>query len=157
MPQPREEELAAQLREPLSETGLLIEEIKINVAGSRRKLTVVVDIADESSTAPVSLDDISRATSAVEAALDPDEVFAGKPYTLEITSPGAVRELSEPRHYRRSAGRRLALRTVQGEALVARLRGVDDEGVDLHDEKADELHRLRFEEIESARVDLEFK
>lgn len=162
MSHPEEERLARELAPTLERLGLVVEDVKSVAAGSRRTLTVTVDLADAEATDPVSMEQIAEATRALDGTLDGLDVFGGKPFTLEVTSPGATRDLEERRHYTRVVGRKLALKTTDGHKLVARLRSVGpDEGgefaLDLHDEKRDELLSLPRSEVARARVELEFK
>lgn len=162
MPHPEEERLAGELSPALAPLNLVVEGVKPVAAGARRTLTVVVDLSDDTSTEAVSMEQIAQATRALDGTLDELEVFGGKPFTLEVSSPGATRELTERRHFTRVVGRRLSLKTNDGRKLVARLRSVgegNDDGfeVQVHDEKRDEVLTLAKADIASARVDLEFK
>ena len=78
-----------------------LESVRVSVAGRRRLLRVVVD-----SDHGVSLDDAADVSRDVSAALlDATDVIGDVPYTLEVSSPGVDRPLTEPRHWRRAAGR----------------------------------------------------
>jgi ribosome maturation factor RimP len=77
-----------------------LEGIRVSAAGRRRLLRVVVD-ADGG----VSLDDISRASRELSAKLDAATEMGELPYTLEVSSPGVDRPLTQPRHWRRAIGR----------------------------------------------------
>ncbi|GAA0621998.1 ribosome maturation factor RimP [Streptomyces crystallinus] len=144
------------LLEPLvSAKDLDLEEIEVSKAGRRRMLRIVVD-SDEG----VELDTCAELSRAVSDALDESDVMGDEEYVLEVTSPGAERPLSEPRHYVRATGRLARLTPTEGGELVARILGVDDEGVDLEvpgvkGRKAT-ARRLAFSEIAKARVEIEF-
>ncbi|UED86930.1 ribosome maturation factor RimP [Streptomyces profundus] len=145
-----------ELVQPLAtQHAMDLEEVKITTAGRRRVLAVVVD-TDEG----VGLDACAELSREVSQALDDTDIMGGTPYVLEVTSPGAERPLTEPRHYRRSAGRLLWLRPHQGADLTARLTEVDDEGVvvEVPGEKGRKptVRRFAFSEIAKARVELEF-
>jgi len=77
-----------------------LEAVKIATAGRRRVLRIVVD-ADGG----VSLDDIAEVSREVSARLDAKNVMGDAPYTLEVSSPGVDRPLTQPRHWRRAIGR----------------------------------------------------
>jgi ribosome maturation factor RimP len=77
-----------------------LEAIKVSSAGRRTILRIVVD-ADGG----ISLDDIANVSREVSATLDAKNAMAEEPYTLEVTSPGVDRPLTQPRHWRRAVGR----------------------------------------------------
>ena len=80
--------------------GVDLESVKVAAAGRRRVLRIVVD-ADGG----VSLDDIALVSRELSAALDDSVVMGDQPYTLEVSSPGVDRPLTERRHWRRAIGR----------------------------------------------------
>src|SRR5258707_5181043 len=91
----------ASLIEPvLHALEMDLEAVKIATAGRRRVLRIVVD-ADGG----VSLDDIAEVSREVSARLDAKNVMGDAPYTLEVSSPGVDRPLTQPRHWRRAIGR----------------------------------------------------
>ncbi len=77
-----------------------LETVKIAAAGRRRILKIIVD-ADGG----VSLDDIAEVSREVSAKLDAQNAMGEAPYTLEVSSPGVDRPLTQPRHWRRAVGR----------------------------------------------------
>jgi ribosome maturation factor RimP len=76
-----------------------LEAVKLTSAGRRVLLRVVID-ADGG----ISLDDIAEVSRELSAKLDASDVMGETPYTLEVTSPGTDRPLTQPRHWRRAAG-----------------------------------------------------
>jgi ribosome maturation factor RimP len=145
-----------ELLEPLAaERGMDLEDVKITPAGRRRVLRIAVD-TDEG----VELEACAELSRAASSVLDASDVMGGSPYTLEVTSPGAERPLTEDRHYRRSVGRLIRLRLHEGGELTARLLGMDEAGLDLEvpGEKGRKAtaRRVEFAEIAAARVELEF-
>ncbi|GAB3125944.1 ribosome maturation factor RimP [Tsukamurella serpentis] len=101
----------------LDAAGLDLEQLRINNAGPKSSITVVVD--DDAGPTLDSLADLARTLSAaVDAA---DEVFGAQAFTLEVTTPGAERPLTEPRHWRRARGRRAAVELAGGENLLVRV------------------------------------
>jgi ribosome maturation factor RimP len=94
-------QLLAGLLEPaLTDLGMDMEGVRVTSAGRRRLLRVVVD-ADGG----VSLDDIEHVSRELSAVLDQAAAMGEAPYTLEVSSPGVDRPLTEPRHWRRAVGR----------------------------------------------------
>ncbi len=93
-------ELAGLLEPVVRAAGMDLESVRVSAAGRRRLLRVVVD-ADGG----VSLDDIALISRDLSARLDASGVMGETPYTLEVSSPGVDRPLTEPRHWRRATGR----------------------------------------------------
>ncbi|GLV79829.1 ribosome maturation factor RimP [Streptomyces hygroscopicus] len=144
------------LLEPLvSARDLDLEEVEVTPAGRRRVLRVVVDSDDG-----VQLDTCAELSRDISQTLDDTDAMGQTPYVLEVTSPGAERPLTEPRHYRRATGRLMRARLTDGGELVARIITVDDEGLDLEipgvKGRKPTARRLAFEEISKARVEIEF-
>jgi len=147
------------LLEPLvTARGLDLEEVTVTPAGRRRVLRVVVD-SDEG----VQLDTCAELSRAASEALDETDVMGGAPYVLEVTSPGTDRPLTELRHYRRALGRLIKAQLTEeagGGELVARITGVDDDGVEVEvpgvKGRKPTARRLAFTEIARARVEIEF-
>jgi len=92
--------LTGLLEPVVSARGMDLETVRITAIGRRRLLRVVVD-ADGG----VSLDDITLISRVLSDELDANGAMGEAPYTLEVTSPGVERPLTEPRHWRRAAGR----------------------------------------------------
>jgi ribosome maturation factor RimP len=84
----------------VSAAGLELESVRVGRAGRRSLLRVVVD-----TDLGVSLDDIALVSRAVAAEVDASDLMGPGPYTLEVSSPGVDRPLTEPRHWRRASGR----------------------------------------------------
>lgn len=137
------------VRAAVADTGFELEDMAQLSAGKRRLIRVVVD-----SDAGVGLDDIATVSRAVSAALDDrDDLFAG-PYTLEVTSPGVDRPLTQPRHWLRNRLRLARATLVDGGELVGRIGDCDDEGVTLLVSGA--LRRVRYATLDRAVVEVEF-
>jgi ribosome maturation factor RimP len=146
-----------------------LEGIKVVAAGRRRLLRVVVD-ADGG----VSLDDIALASRELSAKLDKAEAMGEQPYTLEVSSPGVDRPLTQPRHWRRAVGRLVKVQlaengaagaaadedavaegaTFDGPVVEGRVAGTSEHGVTL--EVAGEPREYRYAELGPARVQVEF-
>ncbi|MGY5137001.1 ribosome maturation factor RimP [Streptomyces nigrescens] len=144
------------LLEPLiAARDLDLEEIEVTPAGKRRVLRIVVD-SDEG----VQLDECAALSREASEVLDDSDVMGGAPYTLEVTSPGADRPLTELRHYRRAVGRLIKAQLREGGELVARITAVDESGLDLEvpgvKGRKPTARRVSFDEIAKARVELEF-
>ncbi|MEU6240451.1 ribosome maturation factor RimP [Streptomyces sp. NPDC047024] len=149
------ERLRALLEPLVTSQGLDLEEIAVDSVGRKRVLRVVVD-----SDTGADLDQIADVSRALSAKLDETDAMGDAAYDLEVGTPGAERLLTERRHYARAVDRLVRFQLTEGGELVARILGVDDEGLDLEvpgvkGRKAT-TRRLGFPEIEKARVQVEF-
>lgn len=121
----RPERLTELLEPVVSAAGLDLESVRVGRAGRRSLLRVVVD-ADQG----VDTDRIAQVSRAVAAEVDASDVMGSAPYTLEVSSPGVDRPLTEPRHWRRASGRLVQVPlsdtagTVQGRVITAGPGGV---------------------------------
>ena len=121
----------------IEEEYLLLDAVTVSPAGKRRVVRVVVDhvLPDEGitdwPTDPLSLDEVADVTHAINAALDAGDVMGEAPYTLEVTSPGVTRPLTERRHFRRNVGRLICI-VGAGETVTGRLLRVTDDALTLH-------------------------
>ena len=90
-----------RLLEPVVRAAALdLESVRVGRAGRRRLLRVVVD-----GDGGVSLDSIALVSREVSVRLDDTGAMGEAPYTLEVSSPGVDRPLTQPRHWRRAVGR----------------------------------------------------
>lgn len=105
------------------ELALVVEEVVVAPAGSRRLLRVVLDVADD--VAALSLDTVAEASRRISQVLDSQDVVPGA-YVLEVTSPGVERPLTEPRHFRRNLRRKVELRLGDGSSLTGRVAEAGD-------------------------------
>ena len=97
---PEPADLAHVLEPVVRAAGMDLESVRVSPAGRRRLLRLVVD-ADGG----VGLDEIAEVSREVSVRLDASGAMGEVPYTLEVSSPGVDRPLTEPRHWRRAKGR----------------------------------------------------
>ena len=116
--------LAGLIEPVVAAAGMDLESVRMTVAGRRRLLRVVVD-----SDHGVSLDDAAVVSREVSAMLDAADVLGDVPYTLEVSSPGVDRPLTEPRHWRRAAGRLVKVKAGADGTVQGRVLGADADGV----------------------------
>jgi ribosome maturation factor RimP len=151
---PARDEAGRRLRQLLSpivaEAGFDLEELRVEPAGRRRLVRVVVD-ADGG----VSLDDIAKISQAVSPVLDDSDLMGSAPYVLEVTSPGVDRPLTEPRHWRRAVGRLVRAPLTAGGEMEGRVVAADDEAVVV--DVAGDQRRLGLDELGRGRVQVEFR
>ena len=117
----------ADLIEPVvAAAGMDLESVRMSVAGKRRLLRIVVD-GDRG----VSLDDAADVSREISAMLDEVNALGEVPYTLEVSSPGVDRPLTEPRHWRRAVGRLVKVKVTGEPAVEGRILAADADGVTL--------------------------
>ncbi|WP_211229275.1 ribosome maturation factor RimP [Nakamurella lactea] len=142
------------------EKGFDLEDFAVVSAGRRRLVKVVID-----SDTGVALDDAAEVSRRLSEEFDADEAagpdaagaVGALPYTLEVTSPGVGRPLTQPRHFRRAGTRLITATTVDGRTVTGRVVGITDGGVDLLTGKSGiEPLTLPFDEIAKARVEVDF-
>ena len=86
--------------------------------------------------------------------LDDSDVMGVQPYTLEVTSPGVDRPLTQPRHWRRNAGRLVRVSCRDGSTVTGRIAGSDDEAASLDVDGTE--RRVAFADVAKAKVQVEF-
>jgi ribosome maturation factor RimP len=151
------ERIVGLLEPTVAAMGMDLENVRITSAGRRRLLRIVVD-ADGG----VSLDDIALVSRELSATLDRAAAMGESPYTLEVSSPGVDRPLTEPKHWRRAVGRLVTvpLRPHNApaagdlQAVTGRIAGTDAGGVRL--DVAGESRRFGYSELGPGRIQIEF-
>lgn len=158
--------LRAIVTEVTGAHGYDLEDFTARTVGRRRVVRVVIDADDG-----VSLDDAAQVSREISERLDgPDDPMGELPYTLEVTSPGIGRPLREPRHFRRSLGRLLAVTTgtidptgaidpAGAAALTGHLVRADENGIELlvaGKKGAVSAVAVPYAQITGAKVEVEF-
>ncbi|MGH3790419.1 MAG: ribosome maturation factor RimP [Pseudonocardiaceae bacterium] len=138
------------VRDAVAGAGFELESLEEARIGQRWLIRVVID-----SDAGVGLDDITTVSRAVSLALDQRAELICGPFTLEVTSPGVDRPLTQPRHWRRNRLRLVRVTLLTEEELVGRIGDCDDEGVTLLASGA--FRRVRYAELRCAVVEVEFR
>jgi ribosome maturation factor RimP len=144
-----ESRLAGLIRPVVAAAGMDLESVRVTVAGRRRLLRVVVD-----SDHGVSLDDAAEVSRDVSAALDATDVMGDVPYTLEVSSPGVDRPLTEPRHWRRAAGRLVRVKTGTAGSVQGRVLTADADGVTMNVDGAERT--FGYGDLGAGSVQVEF-
>ena len=146
--------LARSLTELLApvveDAGAFLEGVETTRAGRYSTVRVLVDLPD--GPGDLDLDALTTVSRAVSAAVDEVDPVRGQ-YTLEVSTPGAERELSTPRHFRRAVGRDVEL-MVKDDGVDAVLTGTvtaaDEDSVTL---QADGRERvLALDDVRQARM-----
>ena len=130
--------IADVIRPVVAQAGMDLESVRVSAAGRRRLLRVVVD-----SDRGVSLDDAAAISRTLSTVLDAAPVMGDFPYTLEVSSPGVDRPLTDPRHWRRAVGRLVQVTVADAGPVSGRVLVADADGVTL-DVVDDPKARRRF-------------
>lgn len=134
--------------------GLELADVKYAVGGRKGILRVFIDRAEG-----VTLDDCERVSRHLGHALDVEDPIPS-PYVLEVSSPGLDRPLRHREDFHRFAGRLVRVKTarpVEGQRLlIGRLSAVGESGIEMTVGK-ERAVRIAFEDIEAARLEVEFK
>lgn len=116
------DQIRPDLEQALAPGGLVLEDVTVTPAGRRRVVKVLVDRDVDTAadvvtepTEPLTLDEVADATHLIGDALDASEAMGEQPYTLEVSSPGVGRPLTEARHWRRNVGRLVRVQRTDGE------------------------------------------
>ena len=143
--------LAALLAPVVESAGYDLEQVSVSKVGRRSVVRVVVD-ADGG----VSLDGVAELSRVISAALDAADYSGSagtESYTLEVSSPGVDRPLTEPKHWRRAAGRLVKTR-IGGAPVEARIIAADPSAVVL--DVAGASRRVPYDELGKGSVQVEF-
>ena len=146
--------LAGLIEPVVAAVGMDLESVRMTVAGRRRLLRIVVD-----SDHGVSLDDAADVSREVSAVLDAGNVLGDVPYTLEVSSPGVDRPLTEPRHWRRARGRLVRVKVAGEGSVEGRLLAADADGVTLGtvvNGRASGERRFPYADMGAGSVQVEF-
>ena len=107
----REKEVGDLVRPVVEAAGLELWEVSFGLQGGRRILRVMVDRAEKDG--GVDLDTIAATSQRLSRRLDLEGFEQDRPYELEVSSPGLERALREPRHFERSVGQQVRVKTVE--------------------------------------------
>ncbi|WP_147681514.1 ribosome maturation factor RimP [Actinomyces ruminicola] len=127
----QEQGLHRLLAPVVEQAGLFLEDVRLARAGRYTTLRVIVDLPD--GPGDLDLDTLGEATRAISDAVDAADPVAGQ-YTLEVSTPGAERELRSPRHFRRAVGHRAVITTASGtqeQTLEGEVTAADADSVTL--------------------------
>ena len=150
-----EDRIADVIRPVIAAAGMDLESVRVTAAGRRRLLRVVVD-----SDRGVSLDDAAAVSRELSAALDTVAVMGDFPYTLEVSSPGVDRPLTDHRHWRRAVGRLVRVTVTDSggaQPVSGRISAADADGVTLDvDDDPNTRRRFPYAVLGPGAVQVEF-
>lgn len=149
----RQAEVEAILAPAVAKVGFDLEGLQVTKAGRRLLVRVLVD-----KDGGISLDDVAVVSKACSKALDESDStggpFADSAYTLEVSSPGVDRPLTEPRHWRRNIGRLVAVH-IGEEPFTGRVTAASERGIEL---EADGVRRsATYAELGPGKVQIELR
>jgi len=143
------ERVRAAVEPVVTGAGYDLEDVTVTSAGRRSVVRVVVD-----RDGGIDLDAVAEVSRLVSDALDAGDVAGPAPYTLEVTSPGVDRPLTEPRHWRRNAGRLVRASLTDGGSVKGRIVRADDDVVVIDVDGAQ--RELHYDALQTGKVEVEF-
>jgi len=108
----------------VADADLYLEDVTVSRAGARSVVRIVLDLPEDAE-GSLDLDAVAEVSRSISTALDAVDALHGA-YTLEVSTPGTDRPLTEPRHFKRARGRVVRLVLADGGTVEGRLRAVDD-------------------------------
>lgn len=137
----------------LSEASFFLEEVQIASPGSHRIVTCVVD-----GETPLNLDQVTVASRVISELLDTAEFMGETPFTLEVTSPGVDRPLTQPRHWTKNLTRLIKVTLGDGTVTIGRLTEFNESNATLVENVKGRIkeHTIAFADIKRAVVEIEF-
>ena len=146
-------DVEALVRPVVESVGLELWEVTYRKERGRMILRVAVD-----RDGGVDLDTIAQTSERLSRRLDLEGFAGTTPYSLEVGSPGLERALKEPRHFRRSVGMQVRVKTlepVQGRTVIeGALVSADAEAIVVASD-GEEL-RVPYPDVASARTVFEW-
>ena len=142
--------LTELLNPAVTRAGFVLEEVSVTPVGKRRLISVVVDCENRNP----SLDEVTVVSKEVSSILDTYSQLGEMPFTLEVTTPGIDRPLTELRHWKKNIGRLVKITPNTGEKYVARIKEVLPREVvlDLKNQES----KVHFSDIARAQIEVEF-
>lgn len=139
-------DLTELLRPIVEKTGFILEEVKVTPLGRRRQISIIVDGEEQNP----NLDEVAGLSRAISAQLDEYSALGDSPFTLEVTSPGVDRPLTELRHWRKNIGRLVKVITKDDKEISGRIQDVQSNRVTI-----DEID-YELTSIKRAQIQIEF-
>ena len=138
------------LNPAVTRAGFVLEEVTVTPVGKRRLISVVVDCENRNP----SLDEVTVVSKEVSAILDTYTQLGEMPFTLEVTTPGIDRPLTELRHWKKNVGRLVKITPHTGEKYVSRIKEVLPREVILENKGKEAT--IAFSDISRAQIEVEF-
>ncbi|MDA2962637.1 MAG: ribosome maturation factor RimP [Actinomycetota bacterium] len=144
--------LTELLKPAVENAGFFLEEVLVTNPGNHCILTCVVDALK-----PLNLDEVTVVSHLISEFLDQSTLIDGA-FTLEVTSPGVDRALSEHRHFEKNLTRIIAMVMKDGSTLTARLTELrEDDATFIENIKGRfKTHNVLLADIKRAQTQVEF-
>jgi ribosome maturation factor RimP len=137
----------------VSDLGFYLEDVHIATPGSHRIVTCIVD-----GDASLNLDQVTSVSRVISELLDEAAFMGETPFTLEVTSPGVDRPLTQPRHFAKNVDRLLKIIKLDGSEITGRILSNTDHDVTLtvSVKKETTEQTVPLTDIKRAVVEIEF-
>jgi len=137
----------------VSDLGFYLEDVHVATPGSHRIVTCIVD-----GDASLNLDQVTSVSRVISELLDEAPFMGETPFTLEVTSPGVDRPLTQPRHFAKNVDRLLKIIKLDGSEITGRIFSNSDHDVTLTVAlKKETLEQtIALADIKRAVVEIEF-
>ena len=137
----------------VSDQGFYLEDVHVATPGSHRIVTCIVD-----GDASLNLDQVTTVSRVISELLDEAAFMGETPFTLEVTSPGVDRPLTQPRHFAKNVDRLLKIIKLDGSEVTGRILSNTDHDVTLTVTVKKEISEqtVSLSEIKRAVVEIEF-
>ena len=137
----------------VSDQGFYLEDVHVATPGSHRIVTCIVD-----GDASLNLDQVTSVSRVISELLDEAAFMGETPFTLEVTSPGVDRPLTQPRHFAKNVDRLLKIIKLDGSEGTGRILSNTDQDVTFTVAVKKETieHTVSLSEIKRAVVEIEF-
>lgn len=130
--------------------GFDLDSLEVQQAGRKKLVKVVVDADDG-----IGLDEIADTSRALSRKLDEHDHLIAGAYTLEVTSPGLNRPLTQRRHWRRARFRLVKVTPTEGQPFVGRVGYAGEKSARVLVNK--QFVDVAYASVSSAVVEVEFK
>ena len=137
----------------VSDQGFYLEDVHVATPGNHRIVTCIVD-----GDASLNLDQVTTVSRVISELLDEAAFMGETPFTLEVTSPGVDRPLTQPRHFAKNIDRLLKIVKLDGSEVTGRILSNTDHDVTLTVAVKKETieQTVSLSEIKRAVVEIEF-
>ena len=137
----------------VSDLGFYLEDVHVATPGSHRIVTCIVD-----GDASLNLDQVTSVSRVISELLDEAAFMGETPFTLEVTSPGVDRPLTQPRHFAKNVDRLLKIIKLDGSEVTGRILSNTDKDVTLTVTVKKETieQNVSLADIKRAVVEIEF-
>ena len=137
----------------VSDLDFYLEDVHIATPGNHRIVTCIVD-----GDASLNLDQVTSVSRVISELLDEAAFMGETPFTLEVTSPGVDRPLTQPRHFAKNVDRLLKIIKLDGSDVTGRILSNTDHDVTLSVsvKKESTEQTVLLSDIKRAVVEIEF-